>query len=133
MKTMGMAMTGVALAAMVAGCNDNAAPVAGNASQTNQQAADLAAPPPAPPDNNTPGANVTPPTQGPRAVAPPQVESRLPAKPARATRSVGAGVRAHVDVFYDELERYGTWVRHPDFSFVWLPARQGRGWRPYQE
>ena len=33
----------------------------------------------------------------------------------------------------DALARQGSWVRHPDYSYVWIPHRMGAGWRPYQE
>ena len=36
-------------------------------------------------------------------------------------------------MFFNDLGQHGNWVRHPDFSYVWLPTRQGAGWRPYQE
>ncbi len=38
-----------------------------------------------------------------------------------------------VNVFYDQLSRYGTWVEHPDYQFVFIPNDVGQGWRPYQE
>ena len=53
--------------------------------------------------------------------------------PREATRTVGAGVRGDVGLFYDALARQGSWVRHPDYSYVWIPHRMGAGWRPYQE
>jgi TolA-binding protein len=129
-----IAGTGVVLALILAGCKDDPAPVAGNTGQTSQQAAGASANALASPNSNPAVPSVAPPSEASRAVATQGVEPRHPAKVARAaTRSVGAGIRAHVDLFYDELERYGTWARHPDFSYVWLPARQGGGWRPYQE
>jgi hypothetical protein len=62
--------------------------------------------------------------------APPQ---RRPVARQVATPAVGAGVRGDVRMFYDALDRDGTWVQHPDYEYVWLPARMGQGWRPYQE
>jgi uncharacterized protein DUF6600 len=50
-----------------------------------------------------------------------------------ATNDVGAGVRGDVGMFYDALDRDGSWVHHPDYSYVWIPSRMGPGWRPYQE
>lgn len=38
-----------------------------------------------------------------------------------------------VNVFYDQLGRYGTWVEHPDYEFVFIPTNVGPDWRPYQE
>ncbi|MFD2030415.1 DUF6600 domain-containing protein [Ancylobacter dichloromethanicus] len=29
--------------------------------------------------------------------------------------------------------QYGTWVEHPDYQYVFIPADVGPGWRPYQE
>jgi hypothetical protein len=70
---------------------------------------------------------------GSAAVAPP-VEARAATRIAThqlvATRApIG---RAEIDIFYDRLKHHGSWVRHPQFSYVWLP-RRGAGWRPYQE
>jgi hypothetical protein len=45
----------------------------------------------------------------------------------------GTQTRAEVGMFFNDLGQHGNWVRHPDFSYVWLPTRQGAGWRPYQE
>jgi hypothetical protein len=38
-----------------------------------------------------------------------------------------------VNVFYDQLGQYGTWVQHPDYQYVFIPANVGPDWRPYQE
>ena len=38
-----------------------------------------------------------------------------------------------VNVFYDQLGAYGSWVEHPDYQYVFIPANVGPGWRPYQE
>jgi hypothetical protein len=61
---------------------------------------------------------------------PPQAATarRRGAPPTAATQT-----RAEVGMFFNDLGQYGNWVRHPDFSYVWLPTRQGAGWRPYQE
>jgi hypothetical protein len=121
-------------ATILAGCNDDAAPVAKDATQANPVAPEPASAGGAP-ASTTLREGVVAPAASSQAVLQPNVGLLRPTTlaPRTATRTVGAGVRARIDVFYDELERYGSWVRHPDFSYVWLPARQGRGWRPYQE
>lgn len=64
---------------------------------------------------------------------PPGPGAGAPLPPHMATRTVGAGVRGDVGLFYDALGRQGSWVKHPDYSYVWIPAHMGPGWRPYQE
>jgi hypothetical protein len=65
--------------------------------------------------------------------APVYAQPRRPVPRQTATPAVGAGVRGDVGMFYEALDRDGTWVKHPDYDYVWLPARMGPGWRPYQE
>ena len=134
-RTTAIAATFVSAAVLVAGCNDDAkTPAATGSKQPAQSAADTSSAN-APTDNNMGAGNVAPPAQAPRAQSQRYEPSPRPAAlpPRSATRTIGAGVRARINVFYDDLGRYGSWVRHRDFSYVWLPARQGRGWRPYQE
>src|SRR3982074_1933377 len=134
-RTTAIAATFVAAAVWVAGCNDDAkTPAPPGSNQPAQSAADTSSAN-APTDNNMGAGNVAPPAQAPRAQSQRYEPSPRPAAlpPRSATRTIGAGVRARINVFYDDLGRYGSWVRHRDFSYVWLPARQGRGWRPYQE
>ena len=126
-----MRATEIAFAATLllalAGCNDDAAPVAKDAGQVEQVAA-IPAPAASAVVDTVPDAP---------AASVPQPNARLlhptTLAPRTATRTVGAGVSARIDVFFDELARYGSWVKHPDFSYVWLPGHQGQGWRPYQE
>jgi hypothetical protein len=33
--------------------------------------------------------------------------------------------------FYDYLAPYGSWVRYPDYGYVWIPRSPGYRWRPY--
>jgi hypothetical protein len=123
----------IVTAMLLASCNEEAAPVAQDTSNVNQVEPATA------PAGGAAVVNTLP--DGPGGAAPSQVALQPNARllrptnlaPRTATRTVGAGVSARIDVFYDELARYGSWVRHPDFSYVWLPGRQGRGWRPYQE
>ena len=134
-RTTAIAATFVSAAVLVAGCNDDAkTPAATGSNQPAQSAADTSSAN-APTDNNMGAGNVAPPAQAPQAQSQRYEPSPRPAAlpPRSATRTIGAGVRARINVFYDDLGRYGSWVRHRDFSYVWLPARQGRGWRPYQE
>ncbi|MCK0209181.1 hypothetical protein MWN33_14190 [Starkeya koreensis] len=44
-----------------------------------------------------------------------------------------AAATMDVNLFYDQLGRFGTWVAHPDYDYVFIPANVGPGWRPYQE
>lgn len=37
---------------------------------------------------------------------------------------------ADLDMFYSELERYGSWFEHPRYGYVWAPEVES-GWRPY--
>ncbi|HEY4408010.1 MAG TPA: DUF6600 domain-containing protein [Xanthobacteraceae bacterium] len=125
MKATDIAFAGMLLLAL-AGCNDEAAPVAKDTGQA-EQVASVPAP--------AGGAVVATVPDAPAAAQQPNARLLHPTNlaPRTATRTVGAGVSARIDVFFDGLARYGSWVRHPDFSYVWLPGHQGRGWRPYQE
>ena len=33
--------------------------------------------------------------------------------------------------FYDYLAPYGTWIRHRNHGYVWIPRNMGYRWRPY--
>src|SRR3977135_87736 len=134
-RTTAIAAPFVSAAVVVPRCTDEAkTPAAAGSKQPAQSAADTSSAN-APTDNNMEAGNVAPPAQAPRAPTQRYEPSPRPAAlpPRSAPRAIGAGVRARINVFYDDLGRYGSWVRHRDFSYVWLPARQGRGWRPYQE
>lgn len=50
-----------------------------------------------------------------------------PGTPDDARRQVG------IDVFYAPLAEHGTWARHPDYDYVWVPSGLDASWRPYQE
>jgi hypothetical protein len=135
MRTTKVAFAGtlIVTAMLLASCNDEAAPLAKDTSDANQVEPATA------PTGGAAVVDTLPdgPGGAPSSQVAPQPNARLlrPTNlaPRTATRTMGAGVSARIDVFYDELARYGSWVRHPDFSYVWLPGRQGRGWRPYQE
>ncbi|TCK28752.1 hypothetical protein EV667_2765 [Ancylobacter aquaticus] len=45
----------------------------------------------------------------------------------------GGGATMDVDLFYDQLGQFGTWVAHPEYQYVFIPSDVGPGWRPYQE
>jgi DNA segregation ATPase FtsK/SpoIIIE-like protein len=45
----------------------------------------------------------------------------------------GGAATMDVNLFYDQLGRFGTWVAHPDYDYVFIPSDVGPGWRPYQE
>src|SRR5580693_7428794 len=136
MRTRAIALAGtlVLTATFLAACNDDVAPLAKDSTQANQVTPEAPSVGGAAASNPLPESAVAPAASS-QIVNQPNVGLLRPTTlaPRTATRTVGAGVRARIDVFYDELGRYGSWVRHPDFSYVWLPTRQGRGWRPYQE
>jgi hypothetical protein len=50
-----------------------------------------------------------------------------------AQASPRAGATVDINVFYDQLADQGTWVEHPDYRYVFIPADVGQGWRPYQQ
>lgn len=37
------------------------------------------------------------------------------------------------NVFFDELQPHGLWVRHPQYRYVWCPAGVSADWRPYTQ
>ncbi len=36
-----------------------------------------------------------------------------------------------VSAFYEPLDRYGRWDRHPEYGYVWIPDNVDEDWRPY--
>ncbi len=38
-----------------------------------------------------------------------------------------------LDVFYDNLDPYGTWVETDDYGYVWHPRDVDESWRPYSD
>ena len=45
-------------------------------------------------------------------------------------RTFSQGTTVSVQVFYDELSPYGTWVNNPEYGYVWYP-NEGAGFSPY--
>ncbi|WP_341992085.1 DUF6600 domain-containing protein, partial [Azorhizobium sp. AG788] len=41
--------------------------------------------------------------------------------------------RVDINVFYAPLAEHGSWVVHPVYQYVWVPADLDAAWRPYQE
>jgi hypothetical protein len=39
----------------------------------------------------------------------------------------------NVGYFYDYLAPYGTWIRYPEYGYVWIPRNMGYRWRPYTQ
>src|SRR5215471_3494907 len=37
----------------------------------------------------------------------------------------------NLQVFFDQLSPFGTWINNPRFGFVWIPRQVPRGFRPY--
>ncbi|MCW3128327.1 MAG: hypothetical protein JWO03_3985 [Bacteroidetes bacterium] len=33
--------------------------------------------------------------------------------------------------FYDDLDRYGSWIQNPTYGYVWVPLQAGAGFSPY--
>jgi hypothetical protein len=60
-------------------------------------------------------------------------ETAPPARQSAPAQTVSNRGRGDIGMFYDALDRYGAWVQHPDYSYVWIPSRMGAGWRPYQD
>ncbi|GAB4065707.1 hypothetical protein GCM10028812_10490 [Ancylobacter sonchi] len=66
------------------------------------------------------------------AAALPAAAQNAPVRLAQAGPPQG-GASLDVNVFYDQLGDYGSWVQHPDYQYVFVPSNVGPGWRPYQE
>jgi hypothetical protein len=119
-----------ALAFLLAACNDQSPPAVSSEPIQQPGQASMSEQPAGQPVGAQPVANAAPPAT--------QYERPLGGHPIAANTSDHRvatrtpSTRAQIDVFYDGLNRHGSWVRHPDFSYVWLP-RRGPGWRPYQE
>lgn len=62
----------------------------------------------------------------------PALAQNAPIRLAQAGPQGGAATM-DVNLFYDQLGRFGTWVAHPDYDYVFIPSDVGPGWRPYQE
>ena len=55
-----------------------------------------------------------------------------PDRPLRnGPQAAGTNPADDVGFFYDELSRYGEWVQHPDYGWVWFPRDVGPRWLPY--
>jgi hypothetical protein len=119
MKTLTIALAGslLAAAALLAGCNDEAAPVANGSGQPDQVATDAAQPVVA-----TPAPEIAPPPAPPASQASPpsaRLVNVTPLAPRTATRAVGAGVRGRADTFYGAPRTIAI------FSSDRSPARRG--------
>ena len=51
--------------------------------------------------------------------------------PLLGVASANAATGVTIDVFFSTLQPYGTWVRNPDYNYVWVPTRVDRNWAPY--
>ncbi|MGU3495886.1 DUF6600 domain-containing protein, partial [Xanthobacteraceae bacterium A53D] len=38
-----------------------------------------------------------------------------------------------INIFYQPLAEHGSWVSHPVYQYVWVPAGVDQAWRPYQD
>ena len=121
MKTTTIVLAGTLMGAamFLADCNEDAAPVAKDSSSPIQVASDTTSPS-EPAISNPPSENVAAPASSSPIASQPngRLLPSAPLAPRTATRTIGAGVRSGINVFFDELGRYGAWVRHPDFSYV---------------
>lgn len=116
-----------------------------------QTAALPANPPPAPAPQPTVtiiAANPTPPAPAPAPVAPAPAAPQPVAQPAAPTPQVTvapapapvaapapANLPPQVNVFYQQLQPYGTWMQVADFGWCWQPsvAVAAPAWRPYAD
>lgn len=57
-----------------------------------------------------------------------QAQKRSPGQPEQAGRE-----RVDINIFYEPLAEHGSWVRHPDYDYVFVPSGLDASWRPYQE
>lgn len=57
-----------------------------------------------------------------------QAQKRTQGQPQQTGRE-----RVDVNVFYAPLAEHGSWVRHPDYDYVFVPSGLDASWRPYQE
>ena len=51
----------------------------------------------------------------------------------RGTPEARAWDDLDIGYFYDYLEPWGHWVRHPSHGFVWIPRSMPYNWRPYTQ
>jgi hypothetical protein len=54
-----------------------------------------------------------------------------PVGPLSATPAQAQSVNVSFDLFFDELEPHGVWVRHPQYRYVFCPTGVDTSWRPY--
>lgn len=57
-----------------------------------------------------------------------QAQKQAPAQPEQTGRE-----RVDINIFYEPLAEHGSWVRHPDYDYVFVPSGLDASWRPYQE
>ncbi|WP_024280514.1 DUF6600 domain-containing protein [Xanthobacter sp. 126] len=57
-----------------------------------------------------------------------QAQKRSQGQPQQAGRE-----RVDINIFYEPLAEHGSWVRHPDYDYVFVPSGLDASWRPYQE
>ena len=50
-----------------------------------------------------------------------------------ATTSVKAAEAVSLDVFYDNLDEYGSWQEVGDYGYCWRPRNVDENWRPYSD
>src|SRR5438874_11246183 len=39
--------------------------------------------------------------------------------------------RVSINIFFNDLQPYGTWVRHDRYQYVWVPNIRDVRWAPY--
>src|SRR6202035_180785 len=114
MRATGIALGGTLLlaATFLAGCNEDAAPVARDTSDqvtTDQVTTDPAAAGSVAAVDTLPAGAVAPAAYQQAAAQPNAHLLRATnLAPRTATRTIGAGVSARIDVFFDDLARYGS-------------------------
>src|SRR5690606_19799211 len=48
-----------------------------------------------------------------------------------ASPAAAQSVSVSFNLFYDQLEPHGVWVRHSRYNYVWCPTGVDARWRPY--
>ena len=86
---------------------------------------------PAPAQPAAPAVAPVVPAPPPVAVAP----APAPAPPAPAATPAPANLPPQVNIFYQQLQPYGTWMQVADYGWCWQPSVviSSPGWRPYAD
>ncbi len=94
----------------------------------------IAANPNPPAAQPVPAAPAAPAPQ-PAAIAPTPVVASAPVQPVVVVQPVPVSLPVQVNVFYQQLQPYGTWMQVADYGWCWQPtvAVSEPMWRPYSD